>query len=121
MFLLGLLLAVESSPSTIAHHLSNLEAAHAAPASFTPSASESKPAETDAIVASLARIADRLKKAESSSRHETSDMGSFAEVTVAGNTVEEVRKMCEEQVKALKLLHAEELRRSQVSHDEEVR
>lgn len=40
---------------------------------------------------------------------------------VGGSTVEEVRKTCQEQIKALKLLHAEELHRSQVSHDEEVR
>lgn len=103
-----------------------MAAIHAAPATFIKEDS-GKPLETDAIVASLGRIADRLKAAEAS----TSCSGPRAQdgttgeqekvVTVSGNTVEEVRKSCEEQIASLKVLHAEELRRSQVSHDEEVR
>ncbi|GAA6060110.1 hypothetical protein JCM10212_003518 [Sporobolomyces blumeae] len=40
---------------------------------------------------------------------------------VAGDTLEEVRRHYEDQIKALKILHAEELHRSQLSHDNEVR
>ncbi|GAA6003765.1 uncharacterized protein JCM10292_003365 [Rhodotorula paludigena] len=40
---------------------------------------------------------------------------------VPGDTVDEVRRNCEEQIQALKVLHAEELHRAQLSHDKEVR
>ncbi|GAA5865813.1 hypothetical protein JCM1840_006258 [Sporobolomyces johnsonii] len=152
-FLLGLLTALESDPASIAHHLSNLAASHAAPATFmaTP---EGKPAETDAIVASLSRIADRLQANEKPRPLDDSDYAPKLKVAqlsanedrveekcgmialdeapepikwaarrpiVVGETVDEVRRNCEDQIRALKVLHAEELHRSQLSHDNEVR
>lgn len=122
-FILSLVHSVEADPESIASHLSNLRASHAAPATFS-AAPEGKPAETDHIVDALLRIAAKLKHgdrtahvAPAATPKVSSEQGPF----VAGATVEEVRKTCEEQVKALKLLHAEELHRAQVSHDEEVR
>jgi osomolarity two-component system sensor histidine kinase NIK1 len=41
--------------------------------------------------------------------------------TVVGDSLEEVRRNYEDQIQALKVLHAEELHRSQLSHDNEVR
>ncbi|ORY89440.1 hypothetical protein BCR35DRAFT_300626 [Leucosporidium creatinivorum] len=128
-FILGLVHSVEADPATIAHHLSNLAASHAAPATFS-AIPEGKPTETDQIVDSLVRIAARLKKKERATLQEEEQLAVKEPVEadeeqdtpyVGGNTVEEVRKTCQEQIKALKLLHAEELHRSQVSHDEEVR
>ncbi|TNY18500.1 hypothetical protein DMC30DRAFT_402944 [Rhodotorula diobovata] len=40
---------------------------------------------------------------------------------VPGETVDDVRRNCEDQIQALKVLHAEELRRAQLAHDSEVR
>lgn len=182
-FLLSLLTAIESDPASIRAHLDNLAGCRAAPATFA-ALPEGKPAETDAIVQSLTRIADRLTekeedededdnggapergsqepveddtaahKAQTSSaavaaavhtsngiwtpleqrtpatpspariRHRsrptTADAGARRPV-VPGDTLEEVRRNYEEQIQALKVLHAEELYRSQVSHDNEVR
>jgi osomolarity two-component system sensor histidine kinase NIK1 len=160
VFLLSLLTALESDPSSVAHHLANLAASHAAPATFEASP-QGKPKETDAIVASLSRIADRLQKVEGeatvSENGEEEDgklasglaavglspdpseddvpapeqpVSSAAEKLrrtsprrpiVAGSNVEEVRQNCENQIQALKVLHAEELHRAQLSHDNEVR
>ncbi|CEQ39469.1 SPOSA6832_01001, partial [Sporobolomyces salmonicolor] len=152
-FLLGLLTALESDPASIAHHLSNLAASHAAPATFmaTP---EGKPAQTDAIVTSLSRIADRLQATEKLRSLDDGDYAPKLKVAqlltdggrvqekcgtisldeapepirwaarrpvVVGETVDEVRRNCEDQIRALKVLHAEELHRSQLSHDNEVR
>lgn len=167
-FLLALLTALESDPASIAHHLSNLAASHAAPATFmaTP---EGKPQETDGIVGCLSRIADRLQSPHdqlSSPPLQTVDSfphkrkstepipvqaepevpavqeenghsrvfgGGEEELnseplqwaarkpTVVGDTLEEMRRNYEDQIQALKVLHAEELHRSQLSHDNEVR
>lgn len=160
-FTLALLTALESDPASIAHHLSNLAASHAAPATFmaTP---EGKPAETDAIVACLSRIADRLQPHDQLSplippsdafahRRKTTEpthataaatddteanapngqrdgeplsepeLWAARRPTVVGETLEEVRRNYEDQIQALKVLHAEELHRSQLSHDNEVR
>jgi hypothetical protein len=130
-FILGLVHSVEADPATIAHHLSNLAASHAAPATFS-AIPEGKPTETDQIVDALVRIAARLKKKERAAAQEDQEQLAVEQPAqerddeeiapyVGGSTVEEVRKTCQEQIKALKLLHAEELHRSQVSHDEEVR
>ena len=172
-FLLALLTALESDPASIAHHLSNLAASHAAPATFmaTP---EGKPQETDGIVACLSRIADRLQSPSDSisspplpqavesfphKRKSTEPIppvqaepvvpvvqeengnsrvfggGAAGEEephseplqwaarkpTVVGDSLEEMRRNYEDQIQALKVLHAEELHRSQLSHDNEVR
>ncbi|GAA6016730.1 hypothetical protein JCM11491_000221 [Sporobolomyces phaffii] len=158
-FLLALLTALESDPASIAHHLSNLAASHAAPATFM-STPEGKPQETDSIVAALSRIADRLQphdqlspllasndsfthkrkpteplhpRVESSEAGEghggetqgehlpEPDLWAARKPTVVGETLEEVRRNYEDQIQALKVLHAEELHRSQLSHDNEVR
>ena len=114
--------SVEADPESIASHLSNLRASHAAPATFS-AIPEGKPAETDQIVDALLRIAAKLKQqdrtalVEPQSMLRVSEQGSISAVDSVG----EVKKTCEEQIKALKLLHAEELHRAQVSHDEEVR
>ncbi|SCV72010.1 BQ2448_4704 [Microbotryum intermedium] len=185
-FLLSLLTSIEANPTSLAHHLANLRASHAAPATFS-ALPEGKPQETDDIIDSLSRIAEQLqlqraktngatRKSASATRESQSgpkpssdhnkagsehDHGlddqlgdnnindndndnegeeeeeddeddlkltdverlakSRAAVTVAGDSVEEVRKSAEIQIKALKMLHAEELHRAQASHDEEVR
>ncbi|GAA5979794.1 hypothetical protein JCM5350_002051 [Sporobolomyces pararoseus] len=163
-FLLALLTALESDPASIAHHLSNLAASHAAPATFM-STPEGKPQETDSIVACLSRIADRLQpqhdqlspllaatnetfkhkrkqtepvpvvreprkeQVEVLSPRTQPDGEQLSEPeqwaarrpTVVGETLEEVRRNYEDQIQALKVLHAEELHRSQLSHDNEVR
>ncbi|KAL8281120.1 hypothetical protein RQP46_006478 [Phenoliferia psychrophenolica] len=115
-FLLGLVIAIESDPASISQHLGNLAYVHAAPASFTPQGPETQPAETDAIVAALARIAERLKALDA-------PVPQAAAVVDKGGVVsmDEVRDAHAKEIAALKMLHAEELRRSQVSHDEEVR
>lgn len=119
-FILGLVHSVEADPGSIASHLHNLAASHAAPATFS-AVPEGKPAETDLIVDALLRIAARLKRKEvandEAAEVEEEDVGP----SVEGRTVEEVRKTCDERIKALSLLHAEELHRSQSSHDLEVR
>lgn len=185
LFLLSLLTALESAPSSVAHHLSNLAASHAAPATFEASP-QGKPSETDAIVASLSRIAERLQDVEGAEEqrstipttanavageeedatqkhnlvegllasglaavglspklgapvvaveHEEAEQPSSSSAAAAdklrqasprrpivvGETVEEVRQNCERQIQALKVLHAEELHRAQLSHDNEVR
>lgn len=180
-FLLSLLTAIESDPASIRAHLDNLAGCRAAPATFA-ALPEGKPAETDAIVQSLTRIADRLTEKEedeeeedegaepaskepvenSTAAHEaqtpsaalaaavqtgngvrtpleqptpatqsparvrhrsrpTTADASARRPLVPGDTLEEVRRNYEEQIQALKVLHAEELYRSQVSHDNEVR
>ncbi|GAA5995743.1 hypothetical protein JCM11641_003826, partial [Rhodosporidiobolus odoratus] len=151
VFFLSLLTALEADPASVRNHLGNLQRSYAAPAIFSP-IPEGKPAETDAIVASLSRIADRLRSNEGTGAigkegqrepekpEEDEEPGSELEAvksrpstapmsrttsprrpTVAGETVEEVRKNCEDQILALKVLHAEELHRSQLTHDNEVR
>ncbi|GAA5939996.1 hypothetical protein JCM10213_004903 [Rhodosporidiobolus nylandii] len=158
VFLLSLLTALESDPASVQTHLSNLAASHAAPATFS-AIPEGKPAETDAIVGCLSRIADRLQARESSALETAEDAREEKEEkplvalaappaisaasapelelgraetpesrrpsprrpVVAGESVEEVRRNCEEQIQALKVLHAEELHRAQLSHDNEVR
>lgn len=119
-FILGLVHSVEADPESIASHLSNLRASHAAPATFS-AIPEGKPAETDQIVDALLRIAAKLKQRDTPELIEASATPKLVEqrALVGGN--DDVRKSCEEQIKALKLLHAEELHRAQVSHDEEVR
>ena len=176
-FLLSLLTAIESDPASIRAHLDNLAGCRAAPATFA-ALPEGKPAETEAIVQSLARIADRLSEKEEDEEEEdegaepaskepvenhtvheaqtpsaafartnngirtpleqptpatqsparvrhrsrpTTADASARRPLVPGNTLEEVRRNYEEQIQALKVLHAEELYRSQVSHDNEVR
>lgn len=186
-FLLSLLTAIESDPASIRAHLDNLAGCRAAPAAFA-ALPQGKPAETDAIVQSLTRIADRLcaeeeedsvsseepeqvpvqeasKKLEALSvadrvpfplsgkpgpefassngsrtpvqelssasshsparpRHRsrpTTGDPSARRPFVPGDSVEELRRNYEDQLQALKILHAEELYRSQVSHDNEVR
>ncbi|KDE04850.1 hypothetical protein, variant [Microbotryum lychnidis-dioicae p1A1 Lamole] len=187
-FLLSLLTSIEANPTSLAHHLANLRASHAAPATFS-ALPEGKPQETDDIIDSLSRIAEQLqlqrakvngapRKSVSAAREShsgpkpdsirnlkaaaeldeqtnnndhTANNGigdeeededdendeddevdlkltdverlakSRAAVTVVGNSVEEVRKSAQIQIKALKMLHAEELHRAQASHDEEVR
>lgn len=123
-FLLTLLTALESDPSTIQSHLANLTYTHAAPSAFQPS--ESRPHETDAVVASLSRIAERLQAAEGtlvghSTLGRAAVLSGETRAHTPDETIESVKISCEEHLKALKTLHAEELRRSQVSHDEEVR
>ena len=123
-FLLTLLTALESDPSTISAHLSNLVNSHAAPSAFTPTGSSPRPAETDAIVAVLTRLGERLRTAEKSDVFPANGTEALPEViSVPGKveTIESVKIACGEHLRALKTLHAEELRRSQVSHDEEVR
>lgn len=167
-FMLSLCTALESNPLSLQQHLNNLAASHAAPAMFS-SVPEGKPEETDQIVASLLRLAGRLKRCGTSTTAAVAGAGTATAVALAsvdqpaksngladgllspkhvdgfkdaiansngnaheqddddidssveGSTVEEVRKTCEEQIRALKLLHAEELHRAQVSHDEQVR
>lgn len=143
-FVLSLLTALESDPASVRHHLDNLAQSHAAPANFLPTPM-GKPGETDAIVASLSRIADRLRAAEEpvsgaksrsvdgfdeadpNGRVEAAAAGcappkmSTRRPFVPGDSVEQVRKNCEDQIQALKVLHAEELHRAQLSHDNEVR
>ncbi|KAK4054453.1 histidine kinase osmosensor [Microbotryomycetes sp. JL201] len=161
-FILGLVTALEADPGSIASHLGNLRASHAAPATFS-AIPEGKPHETDLIVESLLRLADRLKRKDRrgsgtattngltaavpddcpqtatrataaaglANQHaegireddevEEEEEGAAPAPFVMGNTVEQVRRSCEDQVKALKLLHAEELHRARVRHDEQVR
>ncbi|GAA6047457.1 hypothetical protein NBRC10513_003991 [Rhodotorula toruloides] len=142
-FVLSLLTALESDPASVRHHLDNLAQSHAAPANFLPTPM-GKPGETDAIVASLSRIAARLRAAEEpvsgaksrDAEQDQTDPNGRVEAAAAGcappkmstrrpfvpgESVEEVRKNCEDQIQALKVLHAEELHRAQLSHDNEVR
>lgn len=184
-FLLSLLTAIESDPASIRAHLDNLAGCRAAPATFA-ALPEGKPLETDAIIQSLTRIADRLKEKEedeegesisdvekdggvdggpaasaavhevqtpsaafpvllnssngtrtprdqplpppsqSPSRPRHRSRPTTGDVTarrplVPGDTLEDVRRNYEDQLQALKVLHAEELYRAQVSHDNEVR
>lgn len=102
--------------------MDNLAYAHAAPSAFTPTA-DSRPKETDAIVASLLRVADRLRESGSvgSGVGRAAVLSGETRAGTPDETIESVKIACEEHLKALKTLHAEELRRSQVSHDEEVR
>ncbi|KAM0791386.1 hypothetical protein ACM66B_005851 [Microbotryomycetes sp. NB124-2] len=168
-FILGLVTALEADPGSIASHLGNLRAAGAGPATFS-AIPEGKPVETDLIVESLLRLAERLKRKDRrgsgtvatnghppaladdcganggtravalaagatvqrrspSINEDDEDLadeqdaagGDVQAPFVMGNTVEQVRRSCEDQVKALKLLHAEELHRARVRHDEQVR
>ena len=120
-FLLTLLTALESDPSTISSHLTNLVNSHAAPSAFTPTGANSRPAETDAIVAVLTRLGERLCSVENTEDFAANGLPEVLSVPGKVETIESVKIACGEHLRALKTLHAEELRRSQVSHDEEVR
>lgn len=106
--LLNFLSQLELNPTNLDSHLSNLSSL----SNLSDSSNKSK--EQEAIVASLGRLAYRLNKLESGvKRVESESQGTINlvdKVVLEGDTVEEIRKSCSQEIDELKAAHSTRIR-----------
>lgn len=106
--LLNFLTELETNPTNLASHLSSLSSLSIS------SSKNNKSIEQEAIIATLSRLAYRLNKLESGERFvvETEGQGTINldDKVPKGNTIEEVRQSCSQQIAQLNAAHANRIK-----------